>query len=245
MISKLSFILSLFSEHPLHFFRYGTPSSPLSSLLTPQPSPVGPESAFFPRPRGEIGVLRNPDCHLCKYSLAYHIQLHLIRFYQSAIFSWPPGHILFAVFLDLGSSSLTLSNTVLTLGDLVYMSMTLPIPRPFNLLNFCPPVIFPSLQPIAVIKQQSLHNLNFMHPPIVPSYPLAWSQLSSDPMRTFNQLIPPPFTVAHPFDVLTPSWPSVKFHDHITWRNTPSQAAWPHLKFILMKLKWALSVSQL
>ena len=101
MISKLSFILSLFSEHPLHFFPYGTPSSPLSSLLTAQPSPVGPEfflPAFFPRPRGEIGVLLNPDCHLCKCSLAYHIQLHLIRFYQSLLSSPDPPAIFWLQF---------------------------------------------------------------------------------------------------------------------------------------------------
>ena len=147
-----------------------------------------------------------------------HIQLHLIRFYQSLLSS-PDPRPYFVCSFSRSWFTITLSNTVLTLGDLVYMSMTLPIPKPFNLLNFCPAVIFPSPH----TWLQSLHNLNFMHPPIFPSYPLAWSQLSSDPTRTFNQLIPPPFTVAHPFDVLTPLLTQCK----ISWPYQPEKYTQP------------------
>ena len=145
MISKLSFILIYSLSILFTSFPMGPPSSPLSALLTPQPSPVGPEFFLpaFPRPRGEIGVLLNPDCHLYKYCLAYHIQLHLIRFYQSLLSS-PDPRPYFVCSFSRSWFTITLSNTVLTLGDLVYMSMTLPIPKPFNLLNFCPAVIFPS-----------------------------------------------------------------------------------------------------
>lgn len=77
--------------------------------------------------------------------------------------------------------TITVSNTVLTLGDSVYISMTLPIPKPFNLLNFCPPVIFPSPQPIVVITHDCSPSiisilcilLSFQVIPLVDlSYPL-------------------------------------------------------------------------
>lgn len=143
--------------------------------------------------------------------------------------------------------TITLSNTVLTLGGLVYMSMTLPIPKPFNLLNFCPAVIFPSPQSIVVITHDCSPSiisivcilLSFQ---VIPLLDLSYPLTQREPSINWSHH---PSLLPTPLMFLLPSWPSVKFHDHISWRNTPSQAAWPRLKFILMKLKWALSASQL
>ena len=152
MISRLCFIFSLFSERPLHFFPYGTPSSPLSSLLTPHLSPVG---SFFSQP-SSLGLEGSQVSSLILIVTFASSLLHTTFSCILSDFTNPCYLLLtpwpyFVCNFSRSWFTITLSNTVLTLGDSVYISMTLPIPKPFSLLNFCPPVIFPSPQPIVVI----------------------------------------------------------------------------------------------
>lgn len=121
MMSKICFILNLFSQRLLHFFPQEAPGCPLSSLLFPPPSQAG--AILFSH---NLLTERWHRClsyssHFQKYlpaplqTLAPQIEFYIFRLYKSLLSSPDAQRSFFNYFRAWLTVSLIC--TVLTLGD--------------------------------------------------------------------------------------------------------------------------------